>query len=719
MNAIQAIKLINKISLAVITATLFVFPLFFLTNTTEAFILPKQVLLVLCSSILLILWAARGIAERKLVIKNSPLNIPIALFGIIVLLSSLLSRNLYDSLAISIPLFAAIVFYFIIINTISDKKSFLFAFFGLLGGAVFSSLISILYNFNIFFLPIAAIENRYFSTFGSPVQHLIYIVPIAIAGILSFTPELKSKRKITGGKNMVLLGASIILVAGAGVFIYQLITAPQKPVFLPYSSGFQIGAASVSQDTGQRSFFGIINVPSILISLPLGSGYGTFLSDFTRFKTPEINLNPTLWATTFTSSSSYVLELVATTGVLGLLSFLFITAKLLKTRSKEADPIFYAALSMIAASFFIPFTIIATFLLFGLLGFYISYLSLLSDRRVFDISISLVALRHGFISFQDVPDGGRPRKSDSAVFPIILSLFIVLIAGFISYQAIRLLSADTKIAASLSQVNRNNGQAVYNLQLAALNEYPFRSDYYRIFSQINLALANSIVSGIPQGQNPPEQTRQTISSLLQQSVNNARAAVALSPTISLNWENLSQVYRSLIGVGQGAEEFTILTLNQAIALDPSNPLLRIELGGVYLQLEQYDAAQQQFIAAINLKPDLANAYYNLANAQEANKQLEQALASYQATLSLITNPDDKKALEEKINTLKQQVGSAQPTTQVPEGTKTTENQPPLGVNSPAAPLPTSAPQIKVSPPPAEAVETTPTPTVTTAPSEGN
>lgn len=718
MKATQVIKLINKISLAVITVTLFVFPLFFLTNTTEAFLLPKQILLVLASSILLVLWAARGIAERKLVIKNSPLNIPIALFGIIVLISSLLSRNMYDSLAISIPLFAAIVFYFIIINTISDKKSFMIAFFGLISGAVFSSLVSILYNFNIFFLPIAAIENRYFSTFGSPVQHLIYLVPVAIVGILSFIPELRSKRKITGGKNIVLLSASVILIAAAGVLIYQLITAPQKPAFLPYTSGFQIGAASISQDTGLRSFFGI-GVPSILISLPLGSGYGTFLSDFTRYKTPEINLNPTLWTATFTSSSSYVLELVATTGVLGLLSYLFITAKLLKTRSKEADPIFYTILAMIAASFFIPFTLIAMFLLFTLIGFYVSYLFLLSDRRVFDISISLVALRHGLISFQDVPENARPRKSDSVVFPIIFSILIVFITGFVSYQAIRLLSADTKIAASLSQVNRNNGQAVYDLQLAALSEYPFRSDYYRIFSQINLALANSIVSGVPQGQTPTDQTRQTISSLLQQAVNNARAAVALSPTISLNWENLSQIYRSLIGVGQGAEEFTILTLNQAIALDPSNPLLRIELGGVYLQLQQYDAAQQQFIAAIKLKPDLANAYYNLANAQEANQQFEQALASYQATLSLITNPDDKKALEEKISTLKEQVGNAQPTTQVPEGTQASENQPPLGVNSPAAPLPTNAPQIKVSPPPAEAVEASPTPTTTPAPEEEN
>jgi tetratricopeptide (TPR) repeat protein len=251
---------------------------------------------------------------------------------------------------------------------------------------------------------------------------------------------------------------------------------------------------------------------------------------------------------------------------------------------------------------------------------------------------------------------------------------------------------------------------VYNLQLAALQEFPYRSDYYRIFSQINLALANSIVSGIPQGQTPSEGNRQTISSLLQQAVNNARAAVALAPTTSINWQNLSQIYRSLIGVGQGAEEFTILTLNQAIALDPANPLLRIELGGVYYQLQQYDAAQQQFLAAINLKPDLANAYFNLANAQEANREFPQALASYEATLRLVTNAEDKKQLEEKITTLRKTVGETNTTTQIPEGAQADPNQPPLGVNSPAAPLPTTAPQVRLSPPPAQEVETTPTPT---------
>lgn len=699
MKSTQAIALINRITLVVISVTLFTFPLFFLTNTTEAFLLPKQILLIIASSILLVLWAASGIAERKLVLKNNPLNIPVALFGVIVLISSFLSRNMYDSLAISIPVVAAIVLYFVMINTISDKKGFIMVFGGLLLGAVAATFISILYNFNIFFLPITAIENRYFSTFGSPIQHLIYIIPMAVVGLLSFATEWKTKRALKGNANMVLFGAAGILLVGVGVFAYQLFTAPQKPVFLPYTYGFQIATAPFSQDTSR-----------LLIALPFGSGYGTFLSDFTRFKAPEINFNPALWATTFTSSSSYVLELIATTGILGLLSFLFIIGKLLKTRSKEANPLFFAILILFAASFFLPFTLINIFLIFVLLGLYVSYLFLLSDRRVYDLSISLVALRHGLISFQDVPENSRPRKSDSVVFPIIVSVLIVLAAGFVSYQAVKLYSADTKMAASLSQANRNNGQAVYDLQLAALTDFPYRSDYYRIFSQINLALANSIVSGIPAGTTPPEATRQTISSLLQQAVNNARAAVALAPTTSINWENLSQIYRSLIGVGQGAEEFTILTLNQAIALDPSNPLLRIELGGVYFQIQQYDAAQQQFLAAINLKPDLANAYFNLANAQEAANQLPQALASYETALTLITNEEDKKTLEEKIATLRETVGDSAAAAQTPPGAQADPNQPPLGVNAPAAPLPTTAPQVRVSPPPAEEVETSPTPT---------
>src|SRR6185436_12741599 len=107
---------------------------------------------------------------------------------------------------------------------------------------------------------------------------------------------------------------------------------------------------------------------------------------------------------------------------------------------------------------------------------------------------------------------------------------------------------------------------------------PYRSDYHRIFSQVNLALANSLAASVPAGSTPSQQVQQNIVALLQQSINSGRNAVTLAPLNSINWQNLSVIYRSLINVGQNADQFSLASVNQAIALDPYNPQLYIQAG---------------------------------------------------------------------------------------------------------------------------------------------
>src|SRR5690606_36823646 len=150
--------------------------------------------------------------------------------------------------------------------------------------------------------------------------------------------------------------------------------------------------------------------------------------------------------------------------------------------------------------------------------------------------------------------------------------------GFIGFYLVQYTRSDLKFAESLHEEQGANAQKIYDLQRSAIEIFPYRSNFYRIFSQLNLALANSLVANIPQGEEPSEETQQNILVLLQQSINTSRRAVALSPMTSTNWENLAGIYRALIGVGENAEQFAVASLNQAIALNPTDPRLRIELG---------------------------------------------------------------------------------------------------------------------------------------------
>jgi len=191
--------------------------------------------------------------------------------------------------------------------------------------------------------------------------------------------------------------------------------------------------------------------------------------------------------------------------------------------------------------------------------------------------------------------------------------------------------------------------------------------------------------GLP---SPSAQTQQTIYNLIQQSINAGRAATTISPQTALNWQNLSSIYRSLIGFGKNADSFAVLTNQQAIALDPNNPQEYINLGGIYYQLNLLDKAIEQFQIATNLKPDFANGYYNLAHSYEQKGDLKTALTYLQTVQTLVKNDKtnaDKVASEikdlelgiAKTNTLNQQQGNLpvqNPPVIIPAPTATTSAQ---------------------------------------------
>ena len=646
---------------------------------------------------LLVLWGIRSYFERKIILRTSPFNLPIFIFGAIVLIASILSPNTYDALIQAVPLLLSLLFYFAIINTLDNRNSFNIALSSLMIGAVISSVISLLYFFNIFVFPFPAIQSQYFTTFGSPVQHIAYLLPVVLLSSLYIWKRYKagSFKEFGRDYNLIIhVVSSILIILGIALTIYKIAVLPQKPIVLPFEYGFQIALASIAQDTGR-----------MLLSFLFGSGYGTYLVDFTRFQPVGFNMEENLWNLSFSFSSSYVLELISTVGVLGVLSFAFIFLRTIKTRTNPISPLFIAVITAFVLSALIPYSYILVTLLFVLLAFYCVYLFLEGDKRVDDVVISLVAFKQGLLAFESEAEASRNRaRTEGLAFPIVALVLILAVTGFVGYFGTRLLLSDITFAKSLQQDALTSGQQTYDLQRAAmdpnsLSGFPYKSDYYRIFSQVNLALANSLVTNL-EGASPSAQQQQTILALLQQSINSARAAATLSPMTPANWENLSQVYRSLIGVGQNAEQFAVASLQQAIRLYPYNPRLYIALGGIFYQLEAYDQAINQFQIAVSLKRDFANAYYNLGHAYEAKQDYQNALASYQVVRQLVANDENSvKQIDEEIAALQSQAQTQ--TTTPADDVQPSDNQDPLEVNQPAQQFPQrpAEEQIPVSPPP--------------------
>lgn len=688
----KVISYILNISLFLLGIFLIFFPVVFTSISTNPIVLPKMTLLGIVVLLLLLLACVVIIVEKSVRIRRTSLDIPIILFLLAALLSAVFSVNRADALIGFFPFLFAGLIYFIITNIGKDKNSLLFLTSSLIFGGVLSSIIAILTFFKIYILPISATHTQNFSPLGSLLDQAIYLVLILGISIYSAWRLVRESKDSSlninpqSSKNfmeILAFGTSgIIILMGTIVTIYSLFKI-EKPLILPFETGFQTAFAEISLDTGR-----------IAKGFLFGSGFGTYSVDFSRWKQAEFNQNQDLWNLTFFTSSSFALELLATTGVLGLSAFIFILIKSLKeTKGSIQNNLLLSFLTLFIIVFVLPLGFVNQTLLFIILGLFAGYQGLKkqNSNRFFDIELQVVTLKKGLISI-DAPT----KNEKSLILPSIFTIITISAFGVLGYFCINYIISDITFQKSLTSPAQNNASFIYENQAKSIARFPYRDGFYRVFSQTNLAIANALASQQAQEKSPNASVQDNITRLIQQSIDAARAATNLSPQNHLNWQNLASVYRSLIGFGQNAEEFAIRTSQQAIILNPKNPQGYISLGGIYYQLQQWDNAQNQFQIAISLKPDFANAYYNLGHALEQKGDLKNALVQYETVKRLV--PNDNKSLDQitaEISALKDKIET---NSNIASNANLTPEQQALNIDTPPAKLPTRTPPVQIPAP---------------------
>lgn len=727
----QILFYLDNISLAILVVFFLFLPIFFLSASTDAFILPKQILLTAVVGLSIILLGARSIIEGRIKLRSTPFDLPLFLLIISALISSLMAVNKADSLIAFIPFLFAILLFFVMTNTVKNANQLLIVLAGLVLGAVLASLLSLLSFFSIFPLPFAYTKVTYFNTFGSLLDQAIYfalIIPITAYFVHSVFMNLQFKkksnspfetasnaaaadRKSTDTKiSPVTMGFAIsfvLILAGLGITLYQLATV-QKPLILPFETGFRTAFAAISDDTNR-----------ILWGFLFGSGPGTYVTDFTRYKPAAFNLDQNIWAFTFFRSSTFALEHLATTGIAGILAFVFLIFRIFKQRS-----FFLPIILAVASAIILPYSFTLVILFFILLGVFAIIQTHNNPHKFTEVEFYFVALKRGLLAARTE---GEPAIHDatsrkySKLLPIIFFIILLVLTAFPLYYSATYFASDILYQQSLVAFSQNNGLLTYNTQQAAIASFPYRDLYYRGFSQTNIALANALATKV-RGSKMSQQDQQNILLLIQQSITAGRNAAFMAPQTSFNWSNLSNIYRNLIGFGDGADKYAIATIQQAIALDPQNPLQYIDLGGIYYQLGNYDDAIRQFQLAINLKGDYANAYYNLGHALEMKGSLAEALTAYQVVRNLVANDAaNAKKMDDEISALQAKIAqqnqnaAAQAANTEPSSAPTTVQGPEekLNINEPKSRLPERNPKVKI---PGPTIQPEPTTSITPTPS---
>jgi tetratricopeptide (TPR) repeat protein len=668
---------LHKIGFYIILITTVLLPLFFLPITSEFYDFNKNILLISVSAILLIIWSLGFVLDKQVKITRSPLGLPILAFLAAWIISTIArTPNRLDAFVNAGQtgtIVALSVFFFAATNFIRTKKQLEQLVLGLIGSFSILALFSLLWGSGIMgkIIPLAFLKSSIWTPTGSALVTLVSLCSlIPFLGILIFKHKESSNRVLT--LSIVLF----IFIAASGITAFRIFRdANNQPLFLSQSAGW------------------VIAMEALKSSPLIGTGADTYLIDFTRFKPVSYNLTQN-WNIRFNSSSNYYLHILTTLGLLGLASIVFLVLKTagLLVKAVRSSSTEYAHTLALAASvtavllfisfFFVPPGVVTLFLLFSLFSVIISSLKIMGSSLVHEANIDIIA----------ASDNGIRTPILPWIF-LAGSLALVVIYGAPIAKAYY---ADVTFQQGLTAAAKNDGKTTYQKLNAAIKLNPYRDIYRIAASQTYLLLANSAATK----KDLTTEDRSTITQLVQQSIQEAKNAVALNPTKASNLENLAGIYQNLLNFAQGADQWSVASYQQAITLDPTNPVLRVSLGGIYYARKNYDEALRLFLQAADLKPNYANAYYNISATYKEKKDYQNAYTAMQQVVNIVDkNSADYTKAKGELEALGKLIGTA---TQVPA-------EPAQSELETAKPLPTP----KVNPPinlPSElGPETTPTP----------
>mgnify|MGYP001558814722 CR=1 FL=1 len=217
------------------------------------------------------------------------------------------------------------------------------------------------------------------------------------------------------------------------------------------------------------------------------------------------------------------------------------------------------------------------------------------------------------------------------IFPVIA----LILAYFVSVNFI----ADVYYGLAAGEKN-------FTFYTRAITLNPRNDVYRRNLAENYLTLATVLKNQ----KELPTEKRTDIETLIKKSLIEAKAAVDLNPLESDNYRAAGLIYTNLIGAVTDAGSEAKRLLEQAVRLNPYDPLLRLDLASLYATNGQEETATDIIRGALKLKSDYILARYQLSRLLTKLKKYREAREEYKVLLNLIgnNNPEFYKKVEKEM-----------------------------------------------------------------------
>lgn len=582
----------------VVGITVFLIPLFFLPWGTNLLELNKQLLLVIAAGVGLVVWLLGVVVTGRMIIRVTPLDWGVGALVAGTLLTTIFSvsplRSLYGVQGATseslVSVLALSILYFLAAHSFHDKGRVLIRVLGV--SALVALVFGLMQMLTWYVLGAGFAHSRVFNTVGS-VNSLGVLAALMLPLFLKVKFVWNKIPKVNFAYLGVAVAAAVlvslnwwVLWAVAGVGLLALVAADSVASmheprsvrigrFLAPLSIIVIGAFLLLVKFSFqpiRSNLPVevsptyrlsLNVAGSVLKESLITGYGpeNFSYAFDRYGAGRLS-NTTLSNLRFTDSIAQVFNWATGGIVMIIATIMFIVAivQFFRTyiaRQQGGTAIQAVACAMGAAGlvglFLYPFNLTLFTVLFSTLA--ITVLAFASDRK-------------RVVSIED-----SPVVSLSSSVGFIVGLILVL-AG--SYFVVIRYTADTVYAQGL-KLPATEAAPIF---VQAINWNNRDDRFYRSLSQTTLGLLSAEVEKTADDSDTGRNSR--IQNYIASAVSFGQRATEINPRESANWFNLGNVYESLFGYADRADQLAEEAYNKAAELRPGDASIAYRVGSMYL-----------------------------------------------------------------------------------------------------------------------------------------
>ncbi|MDZ7611473.1 MAG: tetratricopeptide repeat protein [Candidatus Moranbacteria bacterium] len=618
----KAMKIVDWIIRLSIYLTVFLLPLFFWANVPSPLELNKQTILVGLIGIGFLAWIGKMAWKNEMKFRKSFALIPVVTFLLIYGLSTFFSGYFEQSMwgyfggeskSFVTLLFLVALFILIFNNIKRSSDAFKLVLVFLVGGFL-TSLYGFLQLLGIHILPMEGVAAKTFNTVGSVYIFGVFVASLLIISITLFLSNLQKMMKIglivlsffffvvlmAINFNLVWIALMVILAVILGITIIMQGEEQNQGRILPMiflvltlmmilrsQPVFKVSDMPIEVSLNYKTSATIAS-ESIKQNPMLGSGPTTFTNVY-KINRPE-KLGD-FSAVNFSESTSYFFTLVSTVGILGALSFLFLTGTglallfkgVIRVISKKSQEGVSMKDHLLIASGMV--WLYSTIVLF----FYFANITILT-MWWFSLALylSVYYLKTRTDEGEVVATSKNPKSSFALSF-----VFVLVIIGFIT--AIYLHGQKYVAAAQFQDAlrasnNNENPEEIARKVASAVELDPNRDIYYRNLAMAHLASARQKITEKGLQNLTPEESN-TVSSRFRKALQALNQAKALDKNDSLNFVSIANLYKEFIPIQEEAGEKALENYRKAIELDPKNPDLYQGIASVYVTLS--DMAQQK------------------------------------------------------------------------------------------------------------------------------